>query len=382
MKLISWQSVLTEHQVHTFRALEKLLGERIEFVLGARELPERKSQGWTSVNLQGLSVHDLPDTGWWSAGGELLHRFPNALHLFNGFWGDRRFFPLLLRAQLAGIKTGLVTEPFADSQVSYFAEGRRRWDGLKAFMRPLAYRFAGKLVARRMVVVFAISSKAVAQFKAANFSADRVFPFGYFVPALTDEGNGCLLAKSFSKLRLVFVGSLIERKGLPTLLEAMSISMDSGLNISLDVFGPGSVPCSKKLPQNVVFRGSVPFGRSQLIIRDFDVLVLPSLHDGWGVVVNEAMLQGVPVIISDAVGARALVETSGAGCVFKVGDAEELAEIFVELSQNRRILDDWRALAIGFRGKLSPEVAAEYLYQCLLKASGQLDSRPEAPWYV
>lgn len=44
-----------------------------------------------------------------------------------------------------------------------------------------------------------------------------------------------------------------------------------------------------------------------------DVLILPSLHDGWGAVVNEAMTLGLYVIVSDRCGAKALIadETDG-----------------------------------------------------------------------
>lgn len=255
MKIVCWQSALTEHQVHTLRALEKLAGEPIEFVLGERELAERKSQGWTPVDLAGLSVHDLPAHGWWRVGVDLLRRYPDALHLFNGMWGDRRFFPLLVFAQLTCVKTGLMTEPFSDSAQSYFG-GKRRWtDSFKALLRPLAYRLAGSLVARRMSVVFAISSKAVAQFGAVGFKGEQIFPFGYFVPALASEDVVRMRQQGPTSLRLVFVGSLIERKGLPTLLKAVQLCRDAGADVSLDVFGPGQPPAPESIPQGVAFRG-------------------------------------------------------------------------------------------------------------------------------
>lgn len=382
MKIVIWQSVLTEHQVHTLRALEKLAGEPIEFVLGVREMAERKSQGWTPVDLAGLSVHDLPARGWWRVGVDLLRRYPDALHLFNGMWGDRRFFPLLVFAQLIGVRTGLITEPFSDSTQSYFG-GKRRWtDSFKALLRPLAYRLAGSLVARRMEAVFTISSKAVAQFGVVGFKGDRIFPFGYFVPALSLEDAARVRHQAPTTLRLVFVGSLIERKGLPTLLKAVRACRDAGGDVSLDVFGPGNPPASESIPQGVVYRGAVSFGQVQEVVRNYDVLVLPSLHDGWGVVVNEALLQGVPVIVSDAVGARALVEKSGAGGIFKVGDVDGLAAVIGELVRTPQLLAQWREAAEYFQRQLTPEVAANYLYECLLFASGAAERRPSAPWYV
>lgn len=382
MKLVCWQSVLTEHQVHTYLALEKLVGEPIEFVLGVRELAERKSQGWTPVDLAGLSVHDLPPQGWWHVGVGLLRRYPDALHLFNGMWGDRRFFPMLIYAQWSGIRTGLITEPFADSKQSYFGNERKWMSRLKAISRPLAYRIAGSLVAHRMAAVFAISSKAVKQFRAMGFKGERVFPFGYFVPASTYDDGASLPHAVSAALRLVFVGSLIERKGLTTLLNAMRLCRDSGVHVSLDVYGPGSPPGPNAIPPGVVFRGGVPFGQAQQVVRNYDALILPSLHDGWGVVVNEALLQGVPVIVSDAVGARTLVDASGAGAVFMAGDADGLTRVISDLARTPQLLERWRSAAIDFQQQLSPEVAACYLYGCLLFVSGASMVKPAAPWYV
>lgn len=386
MKIVCWQSVLTEHQVHTLRALEKIAGEPIEFVLGERELMERKNQGWKPVDLTSLSVHDLPARGWLHVGVGLLRRYPDALHMFNGMWGDRRFFPLLLLAQLRGVKTGLMTEPFSDSSQSYFG-ARQRWvDTVKALVRPLAYRLAGAMVARRMSVVFAISDKAVSQFRSIGFKKASVFPFGYFVPALAGENVVRMRTQESASLRLVFIGSLIERKGLPTLLRAVRICRDVGGDVggdvSLDVFGPGQPPGPESVPSGVAFRGAVTFGQAQELVRNYDVLVLPSLHDGWGVVVNEALLQGVPVIVSDAVGARTLVEKSGAGRVFPAGDVDGLAAVVHELLWNSQLLNQWREAATNFQQQLSPEVAANYLYDSLLFASGMTKCKPCAPWYL
>lgn len=382
MKIVCWQSVLTEHQVHTLRALESLVGESIEFVLGQRELTERKNQGWTPVDLSGLSVHDLPKGGWWKVGSSLLRRHPDALHLFNGMWGDRRFFPLLLLAQLCGVKTGLMTEPYSDSSQSYFGVQQSWKDRAKGFMRPLAYRIAGAIVAPRMPVVFAISSKAITQLRAMGFKQECIFPFGYFVPALAGEGTIRLRTNdASSSLRLVFIGSLIERKGLHTLLKAMRTCRDASRSALLDVYGPGQPPPPESIPKGVRFWGAVSFGQAQALVRNYDVLVLPSLHDGWGVVVNEALLQGVPVIVSDAAGARTLVEKSGAGIVFPAGNPVALAAVIDELLRNPQLLTQWREAASDFQRQLTPEAGANYLYDCLSYASDVTKSRPIAPWY-
>jgi glycosyltransferase involved in cell wall biosynthesis len=381
MKIVIWQSVLTEHQAHTLKSLESLIGEPIEYVLGARELLERKQQGWTSFSLDNLSVHELPEKGWWGFAGKILLHYPDAIHLFCGLWADRRFFPVMLRAQWRGLKTALMMEPFADTAVSYFGERRRVRDQLKHLLRPILYFLGGHLVAARTISFFPISSKAVDQFSFAGFQKDRIFPFGYFVPPSLSQGSDVVSPGSLNELRLVFVGSLIERKGLPVLFDAVALARQSGAEVSLDVFGPGDPAIFSNVPAGVVFRGSVEFGKTQQTVANYDLLVLPSLHDGWGVVVNESLLAGVPVIVSDAVGAHVLVKTSGAGAVFPSNQSDHLGVLLIDLARDPERLGVWRSSARNFRKMLLPETAAQYLEQCLRYADGADARRPESPWY-
>src|SRR6185436_4498187 len=57
-----------------------------------------------------------------------------------------------------------------------------------------------------------------------------------------------------------------------------------------------------------------------------DIFVLPSEQEPWGLVVNEVMNAGKPIVVSDAVGAaRDLVPHGRSGCVFPVADISALA---------------------------------------------------------
>jgi glycosyltransferase involved in cell wall biosynthesis len=381
MKMVTWLSVLTEHQAHTFRHLGALGGKPVEYVLGARAIKERHVQGWTEMDVAGLSIHELPKQGWWSFGTKIITRFPDAVHIFNGMWGDRRFFFLLLYAQWHGVRTCLITEPYADRAVSYFSKRTGLSDRIKSAVRPWLYKVAGALVARRMTAVFAISEKAVNQFEAIGFSQVKVFPFGYFVPALAGHSNDAEAKGNAGRLRLIFVGGLIERKGLFTLVDAIELCNASGQHVSLDVYGPGDCGAIHAPDRFISCRGSIPFGKAQGVIRQYDALVVPSLHDGWAVVVNEALLQGVPVICSDAVGAGVLVQKTGAGCIFPATDDKALASLLTELLRSSETLLDWRSKAAGLSDWLSPAVAAKYQLDCLQFALGQSNIRPSVPWY-
>jgi glycosyltransferase involved in cell wall biosynthesis len=76
----------------------------------------------------------------------------------------------------------------------------------------------------------------------------------------------------------------------------------------------------------VRFLGFVNQSKLSEVYCASDVLVLPSAHEPWGLVVNEAMACGLPVVVSDRVGARLdLVIHGETGEVYPVGDVQSLA---------------------------------------------------------
>jgi glycosyltransferase involved in cell wall biosynthesis len=268
-------------------------------------------------------------------------------------------------------------EPFAEHAQSYFDTHASPIDSLKSLFRPLAYRLAGYLVAQRLKAAFPISEKAIVQIKAMGTPVERIFPFGYFVPALS--GNvGVNKVHEPNALRLVFVGSLIARKGLPTLLAAVQRLRVEGVDLTLDVYGPGDA--SSLAGPGIEYRGIIPFGSAQKVIRAYDILVLPSLEDGWGVVVNEALMQGVPALVSNTCGARTLVKVSGAGSIFEAGSADDLMRALRELSQPDRLADCQRN-ARAFGPFLDPVFAAHQLHKFLLNFPGPRGSAALSPWY-
>jgi len=77
------------------------------------------------------------------------------------------------------------------------------------------------------------------------------------------------------------------------------------------------------------------------VYRASDMLVLPSQYEPFGLVVNEAMLCGVPAVVSDRVGARHdLVEEGKTGFVFPCGDTKALSRVLHELLPDRERLGE------------------------------------------
>lgn len=126
----------------------------------------------------------------------------------------------------------------------------------------------------------------------------------------------------------LFVGRLVPEKGIDTLLQAWNKAVLPG-GSALAFAGAGPLA-----PSGLSVHPLGPIDRTDLppLYAAADVLVLPSIatatfREPWGLVCNEAMHQGTPVIASDAVGAAAggLVVDGRTGMVFPAGDADALA---------------------------------------------------------
>jgi glycosyltransferase involved in cell wall biosynthesis len=129
------------------------------------------------------------------------------------------------------------------------------------------------------------------------------------VPRLEVQNN------EYAPRKMLFVGKLEKRKGFDILLDAIS-DLDVPVTQDLELIVAGTGPlASARPPQrssvHVRYLGHVRRPELASLYRASDVLILPSRHDPWGFVVNEAMAMGTPVIASSACGAAELAAKSG-----------------------------------------------------------------------
>jgi glycosyltransferase involved in cell wall biosynthesis len=132
---------------------------------------------------------------------------------------------------------------------------------------------------------------------------------------------------------VLYVGQFIERKGLHSLIEAFAHVQVTQTDAALVLLGYG--PQREQLAAHARAVGIANFHvLDHVDVKELprvysvaDVFVLPSLEDTWGLVVNEAMASGLPVIVSDHAGASAdLVREGENGFVVRAGDAVELGD--------------------------------------------------------
>jgi glycosyltransferase involved in cell wall biosynthesis len=119
----------------------------------------------------------------------------------------------------------------------------------------------------------------------------------------------------------------------------------------------------------VKFIGIVPYSELPGVYSAADLLVVASSHEPWGLPVNEAMVCGTPVIVSDRVGARYdLVQEGETGFVYPCGDVQALAKIFREVLPDRERLKRMGEAARKRMKTWSPKENVEAFVQAVEKA--------------
>jgi glycosyltransferase involved in cell wall biosynthesis len=181
-------------------------------------------------------------------------------------------------------------------------------------------------------------------------------------------------------LLVLFVGRLVQEKGVEVLLDAWAHAGLDGAVLALAGDGPlRSIASSGS--SSVRLLGHVP--RSELVplYAAADVLVLPSIPtrrflEPWGLVVNEAMLQRTPVIASDAVGAAAggLVQDGENGVVVPADDAVALAEALQRLAARPELRRQFGDAAHEAAARLTPEAWADGVRHALQAAGASRGS--------
>jgi glycosyltransferase involved in cell wall biosynthesis len=131
----------------------------------------------------------------------------------------------------------------------------------------------------------------------------------------------------------LLVGRALRRKGFQNFLNAWStLPTESHSKVSAIIVGDGDFLCQLKKQaansglRNVRFVGAQPADQLARYYSAADIFVLPSLEDVWGLVVNEALCFGLPILGSRFAGAaQSLIAGSKVGTIFNPADTDEFA---------------------------------------------------------
>lgn len=186
----------------------------------------------------------------------------------------------------------------------------------------------------RCQAIVAIGSKAQQDYR-QRFPGKPIFNIPYHCDLSCFSQN--VPQRPRTPATILFCGQMIERKGVDLLLKAFEQVIQSGLWARLLLVGrEAELPqmMQKLMPevkQQIEFAGFQAPDDLPTFFQQADIFVLPSRYDGWGVVVNQALGAGLPIICSDAVGAaHDLIEPGVNGSIVPSGDANALTNALTQ----------------------------------------------------
>ena len=199
------------------------------------------------------------------------------------------------------------------------------------------YRLYLPILAKRVRVIFT-PSNTVKQKVVDRFGVNHVVvvPDGVNLSFFHPGAPSCL--DSLPERFILFVGTLQPRKNLQTLLKAWDEIKNEYKDLWLIIAGgEAKIFPGRHLTENerVQFLGYVPEDALHGLYAKSTVVVLPSLDEGFGLPILEAMACGTPVIASDG---GALPGTVGdAGLLFNTCDASGLSDAIRECLENQNL---------------------------------------------
>lgn len=370
-KLVFWTNHLAIHQSALMRAVSDK-GWKTTIVVAEAVSKDRQALGWGAPDFGTTKIVSNPGLKIVQA---LLKEEPqDTVHVFGSVYDYLWGWYALFLAAWQGNRMGLMSEA-SDP------------DGWRAIFRWLKGVLLQVLLRHRIQFILAMGSIGVRWFKWCGYPTQKVFPFGYFVEQpldssdLFDNNNS-----SNDRFKLIYIGQLIHRKQVDVLIQALDLLLTSKLEVDLTIVGDG--PEKKHLEElankllveaYIHWVGSKANKEIGRFLTGSDLLILPSRFDGWGAVVNESLMAGIPVICTDHCGAKDLLGEIWRGEIILRNDVISLTNaIRLRISNgplsivDRQRIRNWSKYITG-------ESASQYL-QDILDHVYYNGPYPIAPW--
>ena len=177
----------------------------------------------------------------------------------------------------------------------------------------------------------------------------KVIPHGIDLLALQSEDVPAKHNAVGGGLTFGFVGSIVPQKGLDILLRAFSLVQDPSLRLLVvggmhgDAYHSDVVRRLAQADKRVELLGPLPPGQAFGVIRELDVLCLPSaVPETFSLVLHEAAAVGVPALVSTLGAPGVHVSKHGGGQSLPPNDVQAWSAAIANVAENPQVLEGWR----------------------------------------
>ena len=130
--------------------------------------------------------------------------------------------------------------------------------------------------------------------------------------------------------KFFYVGRFVEVKNLKMLISVFNSLAQYQLYLA--GFGEQEEELKAMAKENIHFMGAIENKKLTAIYQQMDVFVLPSKIEPWGLVVEEALNNGLPVIVSNRVGCAEEIINESNGLIFQYNNPEDLTRVILKMS--------------------------------------------------
>jgi glycosyltransferase involved in cell wall biosynthesis len=285
---VFWQNLLSIHQSAFLSSLSQ--SHHVILIVEEALDQRRQNDGWEIPVFGKCEIIINPNISKINA----IFEIENAIHIFSGI----NAYPLTKNAfKLAikrNVKIGIISEPF-------------NWLRFNGKLRFIKYFFYKIRYDRYISFILTIGNRGRWCFEKTGFTKTKIFDWGYFTENIEMDISPNV---DYKKKTILFVGSIDKRKNILHLVE--SCIKNENYISKFIIVGKGTLVgrLVEKIKDYsfINYASGVSHTEIYKYIIASDLLILPSIFDGWGAIVNESLMCGTPVLVSDHCGSAVLVK--------------------------------------------------------------------------
>lgn len=216
-------------------------------------------------------------------------------------------------------------------------------------------------LADRIFVASSFTAETLKDYS-GNLAPVEVIPYGFPKPVAARGYSGMNKKRP---LKLLFVGGLSQRKGIADVFAAIDKLHP---HVTLTVVGykvSNNCPVLDRNLSKHTWIPSLSHDKVLELMREHDVLLFPSLFEGFGMVITEAMSQGTPVITTDRTAGPDIITSGENGWIIEAGSTIALEECITDLLHKPKVISKVGKAARETAGKRSWEVYGEELSRAI-----------------
>ena len=326
--IVIWAHSKCRSTFGLYRAIRDVAGVPVRLVSREGVRDYRMVQGQSEADFADIKCPVIGED--WNAAENVLSEAAGWLHLVAAYQVSLTFRKVILNAKSRGDIVGVISEASWNAQ-----------HGFRRLLWPLYLRTILKWRVHAVVSVadFLVNYSGDKDGTAVilGWNREKIIPFGYY-PAPLAVHEGVRDKENREGFRLLATAT----KGRSCRGEDAILAAARSLGNDVELILPDFVGADEVAE----------------LYKSCDAFVAAGRDEPWGIRVNDALNFGRPVLVGDGMGARKLVEETGAGLVFRAGSAEDLVAKLLELMKN---YEHFAARAREAAEKISPAAKAREL---------------------